>query len=210
MQGLLLGLSSGAVCATYCAPVLVPYLLGEGRGVLPNAASLGQFLAGRLLGYFCFALFARGIHGVLPQEIAGRDLLLGAVYLVLSLLMIHYGFFKANRACPATQGQEIGRRPRAARSPLFPLFLGLATGLNLCPPLLLAVATAAEQQTINQSILFFCTFFLGTSVFLIPAPFLGLMRGFPSLQVIGKMAAGLIGAYYLFIGATLLAGGVLR
>ncbi len=90
------------------------------------------------------------------------------------------------------------------------LTLGLATGLNLCPPFLLAVATAAEQATLLQSVLFFLTFFLGTSVFLIPAPFLGLLRGFPALQVVGKMAAGLIGAYYLYLGVTMLAGGLYR
>ena len=73
--------------------------------------------------------------------------------------------------------------------------------MNFCPPFLLAVTTAAEQTSLLQSVLFFLTFFLGTSRFLIPAPFLGLLRGVSALHVIGKMAAGLIGAYYFFIGA---------
>lgn len=93
---------------------------------------------------------------------------------------------------------------------LFLVAAGLATGLSLCPPLLLAIATAAEQATLGQSVLFFLSFFAGTSLFLVPAPLLGLLRGFPPLPLIGKMAAGLIGAYYLFNGATLVAGGFLR
>ncbi len=207
MQGFLLGLSSGAVCAAYCAPVLVPYLLGEGRSVLQNFSALIQFLLGRLLGYLSFAVFAWGIHASLPQDITRRDLIIGSAYLILAGLLIFYSFFKSGRACPQAGGQGIDHRPRAPLPSLLLFSLGLATGLNLCPPLLLAVTTAAEQASLRQSVLFFLTFFLGTSLFLIPAPLLGLLRGFPPLRMIGKMAAGLIGAYYLFIGATMLAGG---
>ncbi|MBI4633802.1 MAG: sulfite exporter TauE/SafE family protein [Deltaproteobacteria bacterium] len=207
MRGFLLGLSSGTVCAAYCAPVLVPYLLGEGRGVLKNFSALTQFLLGRLLGYLSFAVFAWGIHVSLPQDITKQNLLIGAAYLILAGLLIYYSFFKAGRACPQAGGQGTGHRLRDPRSSFFLLSLGLVTGLNLCPPFLLAVATASQQATLAQSILFFLTFFIGTSVFLIPAPLLGLLRGFPPLHVIGKMAAGLIGAYYFFIGATMLAGG---
>lgn len=210
MQGFVLGLSSGAVCAAYCAPVLVPYLLGEGRSVLQNFSALLQFLLGRLLGYLSFAVFAWGIHTSLPQDIAHRNLLIGAAYVILSGLLIFYSFFKAGRACPSAGGQGIEHRLRDSRPSLFLLSMGLATGLNFCPPFLLAVATAVEQASLLQSVLFFLTFFLGTSVFLIPAPFLGLLRGFSTLHVIGKMAAGLIGAYYLYLGVTMLAGGFYR
>lgn len=207
MQGFLLGLSSGAVCAASCAPLLVPYLLGEGRGVRQNFSALIQFLLGRLLGYLSFAVFAWGIHASLPQDITQRKLLIGAAYVILSALLIFYGFFKAGGACPSSGGRGIAHRLRDSRQFLFLLALGFATGLNLCPPLLLAFTTAAQQASLWQSVLFFLTFFLGTSVFLIPAPLLGLLKGVPPLPVIGKMAAGLIGAYYLFIGATMLAGG---
>ncbi|MBU1965497.1 MAG: sulfite exporter TauE/SafE family protein [Proteobacteria bacterium] len=210
MQGFFLGLSSGAVCAAYCAPVLVPYLLGEGRSVLQNFSALLQFLLGRLLGYLAFAVFAWGIHASLPQDIAQRNLLIGAAYVLLAGLLIFYSFFKAGRACPSAGGQKIDHRLCDSRSSLFLLSMGLATGLNFCPPFLLAVVTAADQASLLQSLLFFLTFFLGTSVFLIPAPFLGLLRGFSPLHLIGKMAAGLIGAYYLFLGTTMLAGALYR
>jgi len=210
MRGFLLGLSSGAVCAAYCTPVLVPYLLGEGRDVLQNFSALMQFLLGRLMGYLSFAVFAWGIHTSLPQDITQRNLIIGSTYLILSGLLIFYSFFKTGRACPSAGGHGIDHRLHDSRPSLLLLAMGLATGLNFCPPFLLAVATAAEQTSLLQSLLFFLTFFLGTSVFLIPVPFLGLLRGFSPLHLIGKMAAGLIGAYYLFIGATMLSGGLYR
>ncbi len=46
MQGFVLGLSSGAACVAYCAPILIPYLLGEEKNVLQNALVISQFLGG--------------------------------------------------------------------------------------------------------------------------------------------------------------------
>jgi hypothetical protein len=57
-DGFLLGLVNGGVCLSYCAPVLVPYLLGEGDTVRRSVASVGGFLGGRLVGYLTFAVLA--------------------------------------------------------------------------------------------------------------------------------------------------------
>ena len=207
MQGFVLGLSSGAVCAAYCAPVLVPYLLGEGRGILRNFSALMQFLMGRLLGYLAFAFLAWGLNQSLLQNEAQRSMLIGSAYVVLSVSLIFYSLFRAGHVCPAAGDRGVARRLRGTWPTLVIFVAGLATGLNFCPPFLLAVTTAAEQASLAQSLLFFLTFFLGTSLFLIPAPFLGLLRGVSALHIVGKMAAGLIGAYYFYLGLTLLAGG---
>ncbi len=209
MQGFVLGLSSGAVCAAYCAPVLVPCLLGEGRGVLANFWALLLFLMGRLLGYLGFALLAWGINQALLKEAGERSLLIGTAYVALSVLLVFYGFFRPRHACPAVGGGGFEGRLRGSWPSLLFFVSGVATGLNFCPPFLLAVTAAAQEGSLAGSLFFFFTFFLGTSVFLIPAPFLGLLAGRPVLQTVGKMAAGLIGAYYLYIGITLLAGGLL-
>jgi hypothetical protein len=52
----LLGLANGGVCLAYCAPVLVPYLLGAGDTVRRSVVSVGEFLGGRLAGYLTFAV----------------------------------------------------------------------------------------------------------------------------------------------------------
>ena len=55
VKGFLLGIASGGACLAYCAPVLVPYLLGEGKTLRGNAVLVGGFLGGRLIGYLAFA-----------------------------------------------------------------------------------------------------------------------------------------------------------
>jgi hypothetical protein len=91
---------------------------------------------------------------------------------------------------------------------ILPVAAGFATGLSFCPPFLLAFTGAAEQTTLLGSALFFLFFFLGTSIPFLFAPFIGSFRGFSVLQVIGKMAAGLMGIYYLYSGMMLLLGGL--
>ncbi len=88
--------------------------------------------------------------------------------------------------------------------------MGVVTGSSVCPPFLLALTNAAEKSSLFHSLFFFFAFFLGTSVFFLPAPLLGIFREIPVLQTIGKLAAGIMGLYYLYSGIILLIGGLKR
>ncbi|MFL7807625.1 MAG: sulfite exporter TauE/SafE family protein, partial [Anaerolineae bacterium] len=88
MQGFLLGLANGTTCLTFCAPVLVPYLLGEGKGVRKNLLTLLQFLIGRLGGYMLFGLAAWATGSLLLGATAGQGVLLGLVYVGLAALLL--------------------------------------------------------------------------------------------------------------------------
>jgi sulfite exporter TauE/SafE len=90
----------------------------------------------------------------------------------------------------------------------FPLTLGLLTGLNLCPPFLLAFTSAVLEGNLWGSLVFFSAFFLGTSLYFVPIPLLGLVKRNGVVRNIGKMAAGVIGAYYLYLGIIILLGGI--
>jgi hypothetical protein len=72
----------------------------------------------------------------------------------------------------------------------------------------MAITGAASEGNLLESLFFFGAFFLGTSIFFLPIPFMGLLKRKEALQTIGKMAAGLIGVYYLGMGVLILVGGV--
>lgn len=210
VQGFLLGLSSGGACLSMCAPVLVPYLMGEGSGVGRSAAVAGQFLFGRLAGYLCFAVIAWAINASLAGLSAHRDLIMGCTYLPLAALMILYGLGRIRSECAA--GRIGGRLDalRRDRRLLFIVLAGLLTGLNFCPPFLTAIAGAADTGTLAGSLLFFTAFFAGTSLYFIPTPFIGLLRGAAVMSVVGKMAAGVTGLYYAYTGVMHLIEGAYR
>jgi hypothetical protein len=103
-----------------------------------------------------------------------------------------------------------GARAVLNRRPAFlPIGMGFLAGLKICPPLLLAFTDAASMDTLVGSLVFFLAFFLGTSVYFIPIPFLGVFRRVSALQIVGKFAAVIVALYYLGAGILLLAGGVL-
>lgn len=208
-DGFILGLSNGVACVAYCAPVLLPYLLGEGKGIFRNMLLTCQFLLGRLLGYLLFAVLAWCLSSSILTGGSYHDLVVGAAYVLFSGMLIFYGFFRRERsgkgACSMRGYQKFLLSLRPA---LLPIFAGLVTGLSFCPPFLLAFTGAVEQPGLVQSMLYFVSFFLGTSLLFVFAPFVGTLKGFPVLQIIGKMAAGIIGFYYLYSGGILLIGGL--
>jgi sulfite exporter TauE/SafE len=209
LDGFILGLSNGVACLATCAPVLIPYLLGEGKGIVRNYWVTGQFLLGRLLGYLLFAVLAWTVSSAILQEASSRNLIIGVAYVLFSGLLIFYGFFKkTNATCEAACSRNKYQRLTAIWPALLPAAAGLATGLSFCPPFLLAFTGAAEQTSLLMSLLFFCSFFLGTSILFVLAPFVGVFSRFSVLQIVGKMASGIMGIYYLYSGSIMLIGGL--
>jgi sulfite exporter TauE/SafE len=198
-EGFILGLSTGAVCVAYCGPVLLPFILGEGTTVVQNAKSVGLFLGGRLLAYILVGFLSGLLSLALVQHSLQNRFVFGIIYTLLAVFMIAYGFYRFREICLGQKHQKLQKN--LSRWPIaIPAAGGFVTGLNLCPPFLLAITGAVETHNLYDSLLFFVFFFLGTSLYFIPMPFLGFFRKKQVLQVIGKFAAILAGLLYLYKG----------
>jgi len=206
MQGFFLGLSNGLTCLAYCTPVLVPFMLGEGRGVAHNFVALMQFLAGRLAGYLAFGFAAWLFNVAVLGRMGSKGLFIGILYVIFSSLMIAYAIFGREIPCAV---RSIDRIAGKIRIPLLiPAAAGILSGVAFCPPFLLAMTDAASEGSLSYSLFFFFMFFIGTSIFFIPIPFVGALRRLTALRIIGKMAAGIVGLYYLYAGIITLIAGV--
>jgi len=201
VKGFLLGIASGGVCLAYCAPVLVPYLLGEARTVRANLVPVGGFLAGRLAGYMAFAVLAWLTHSVLIENLPHQKVIFGIITIGLAMLLIVYGFTGRgrDRHCPAMSA-DAAAKPGRRSFVLMPVSLGFLTGVNVCPPFLLAFSSAAQLSRLWQSLAFFAAFFVGTSVYVAPLPLVGLAGGCERIRIIGRLAAGIVGLFYLYSG----------
>jgi sulfite exporter TauE/SafE len=203
-SGLLLGLGTGVVCLAYCGPVLIPFLMGEGKGISGNIRSVSLFLAGRLAAYLIVGFFAGVIGSTFLQPSPIKTVVIGVLYVLLSVLLIVYGFHRFREVCLG-RSQLPFKDIHSRRWPfLIPVAGGFATGLNICPPFLLAITGAIETGKIADSLVFFFMFFLGTSLYFIPLPFIGFFRRQQVLQIIGKFAAVLAGLLYLYKGVIML------
>jgi len=155
MKGFLLGLANGTFCLMYCAPILVPYLLSEAKDVKRDFVTLLYFLIGRLLGYSVFAIIAWITSVVVNQNLAGRTTILGVVYIALAILLIVYGFGNRELHCAGKSTRILKKKINARYQALLPATLGLLTGLNLCPPFLLAFFAAVDKNSLWHCLSFF-------------------------------------------------------
>ncbi len=207
IEAFLLGLSNGGVCVAYCAPVLVPYLLGQGCSTAPQFRIVLLFLLGRLAGYSVFSLFAFGFHIILRHNATNRAVTVGIVYIVLSVFLIIQGFSGKKAEPPkCAMRSEIARINviRRLGPYMAPVFMGLLTGLALCPPFLLAFTAASNTGSLAGSLVFFLSFFCGTSVFFLPFPLLGIFQRLRTLTVIGRLSMGIAGVWYFYSGLVLI------
>jgi sulfite exporter TauE/SafE len=202
IQGFLLGLANGTSCLAFCAPIFLPFLLGEGRTVRRNIPLLLQFLAGRLGGYLLFGIAAWQV-GRWIQGYASHGLFMGGAYLVLASLLMAYGFTTPKTACAAEGGRQWLSRITARFPSTLPVLLGLLTGLTLCPPFLAAFADASSRASLAGSLAFFFAFFIGTALFFVPLPFTGFLRRFNPVRVVGRLACAITGCFYLYKGLIL-------
>jgi sulfite exporter TauE/SafE len=202
VQAFLLGLASGVTCLAFCAPVLVPLVLGEARGVGRSFLVVAQFLGGRLAGYLLFGFLAWEAGRLASAAGTHRGLAFGVTYVLLALLLLLYAVFRRTAVCA---GELPGVRARLARWPAaLPAGLGFLTGINICPPFLLAFAGAAESRSVWGSLLFFLLFFAGTSIYMLPLSLAGAFRRFQAAQRVGRLVAVCMGLYYLYVGVVLI------
>lgn len=210
MQGFLLGLASGTTCLAFCAPVLVPFLLKEGKDVRQNLVTLLKFLGGRMGGYTLFGLLAWVTGSLLLQVTRYQSLVIGAAYVGLAALLLVAVLRKKapSGTCALGEAQaKLSRWPALLPAGWLPAAMGLLAGLKICPPLLLAFTNAASTGTLAGSLVFFLAFFLGTSIYFIPLSFLGAFRQVSALRIVGQFAAAIVALYYLYAGVLLLIGG---
>jgi sulfite exporter TauE/SafE len=207
LQGFLLGIASGVSCLTACAPLILPYMVSEGRSVRQNALPMACFLGGRLSGYILFAVFAWEAGRLISAESRG-GIVVGVIYAILACVLMWYGFNSPSNLC-AAKGIQGRLTSFAFRRPaIFPALLGFLTGLSLCPPFIAALAGAGNETSLFSSLLFFLSFFIATSLYVIPLPIAGLLGRYQAIRITGRLAAGIMGCYYLYRGLIMIHGGM--
>ena len=209
-EALVLGLATGPVCLATCGPVVVPWMLVQPQGVRGHSRQLVLFLAARLAGYLVFAcavwLVGSAIPDAIPHAWTGRSWLMGGIQILLAAALVVYAAGWPHRRCVVAKTTanlvQIGEAPVAKRSGA--LALGFLTGINLCPPFLVAGVRAAQLAHLSAALLFFSCFFAGTAVWFFPFLSLGFLKRTPAVVTVARMVALLLAVWYGFSGISIL------
>jgi len=200
-EAALLGLASGPACLASCGPVLAPWLVAERPGWRRALGLLSVFLGGRLAGYLLFAVAAGLAGATMPLEARARALLFAAAHLGLAATLIVYGLRPQRRRA---EPPLVTIAP--ARRSWTPVLLGLFTGVNLCPPFVVAAVRAMETGSVTGAVLFFLAFFAGTAVWFVPFAALGALRAAETAATVARFTMLALAAYYAYLGMLTLLG----
>jgi sulfite exporter TauE/SafE len=212
-DALALGLASGPACLAACGPVLVPSLLAGEAGILPNLHTVAIFLGSRLAGYLLFAAAAWELGSLASLLVKPHPQIIGLVYVLMAAVLGWYAYaVKRNcaGACATSklvtiQGTQ-AESADAKKSVAGVAVLGFLTGMNFCPPFIVAGIRAAELGSLPGALLFFTVFFAGTSVWFVPFAGLGCIARNQAMITVARMTMGLVALYYLALGIYLLIG----
>jgi len=191
IEGLGLGLSLGITCAVTCGPVFLPYILRKEQSLKQSFIAMGKIFAGRFIANGVFGAIAGYIGGVIPDSIR-IPISLGS-FVILGGLLIYFGLKGESNP---------GKCARSSTSKFLmnPFLIGLITGLQICPPFLLAIAAATSTGGALNGFIMFLGFFFGTSLFLIPITFFGAISSVKILRKIAAVIAVAIGAWFFIQG----------
>jgi hypothetical protein len=209
-EALVLGLATGPVCLATCGPVVVPWMMVQPQGLRGHSRQLILFLAARLAGYLVFAcavwLLGSAIPHVNRSEWTGRSWVMGGIQVLLAAALVVYAAGWPHRRCVVakTTGNlvQIGEASAPRRSGA--MALGFLTGINLCPPFLVAGVRAAQLAHLSAALLFFFCFFAGTAVWFFPFLSLGFLKRTPAVVTVARMVAVLLACWYGFSGISIL------
>ena len=194
-NGFLLGLGTGPLCFIGCIPLALPFAL---PGADPSARRgnwpfLGKFLAGRLVAYSVVGVLT-GLASSAVGPVQRRTVTLA--WLALSVVLIVHGLGRGlgHRGLCAATSRLVGCRA-------FPFLLGLAAALSVCPPFLLAIAYAMDRSgQVLGGLAFFLSFFLATTLYVLPIALLGYLPRRELWQRVGRAASVLAGVALLVQG----------
>lgn len=187
-EGFLLGIATGTTCLATCGPVYAPYLMQYDRNVWRSFLALMEISAGRFVTYAVFGI-AAGMMGAAIADIE-RDLFTASAYILFSVFLLLSSFRtnKKDHCCTTGKWMTLVDRP---------VLLGLFTGINFCPSFLLAITKAVDLSGPLAGLAIFSSFFVGTSLFLIPLSFLGYFGIKKKIRVFARITAVIVSTWFI-------------
>lgn len=204
-DSLILGISTGSACVATCGMVMFPYLMSGSAGIKRITIDLSIFMLTRFVAYFFLATLSWYFGQALFQNPVVKNIVPGILYIVLSIMLVYYSISKSRKHdCPAKMITTINNKK------IIPILVGLVNSLGFCPALFIVLTKGATQNSLMQSYLAFTAFFIGSSVWFLPLPFVGKIKKVEVLRTIGILATGLAGIIFMIKGITILIGGIIN
>jgi sulfite exporter TauE/SafE len=187
-EGFLLGIATGHICLAMCGPVYLPFIMQKDRNLRQSAFIILEISAGRFISYALFGL-AAGLVGAQISAI-NRTYFTASAYVLFSIFLLISALrtSRCEGGCATTKWNKFAE---------WPIVLGLLTGINFCPSFLIALTKAVDLSGPVAGAFLFIAFFVGTSLFLIPLAFFGILGKQLLLRKLARIAAILVAIWFI-------------
>ncbi len=191
ISGWTLGLATGTTCLSTCVPIYLPYLLSEKRTNKQSFLIVLKITVGRFFSYVAFGAAFGFVGSKIP--IGSRLIFTSIAYILLSIYLITMSFRvrSHNKNCTNIKWMKFTKNP---------FLLGVLTGISFCPAFLIAISSAIDISGVSGGIILFIAFFFGTSMFIFPITFLGVLSKIKNLRKIAIIASVIIAFFFIYKG----------
>ncbi len=196
-EGFMLGLTTGHICLATCGPVYSSFLMQQNSSIARYFWATLEISAGRFITYLLVGALA-GLVGS-QFSIEHKEYFTIAAYLLFSTFLLTSVFKtqKCERGC---------NLPKWYKFTEYPILLGIVTGINVCPSFLLAFSRSVTLSGPLAGMSFFFAFFLGTSIFMIPLSFVGMLGRKKVFRTIARISAVLVATWFTFNAGKIVSG----
>ena len=197
IEGTLLGLTLGTTCLVTCAPVYGSLILSKENTISSGVWTVFVISLGRFISYAVFGLLT-GFAGSFIGGLAERDTFVAVSYIAVALYLTYSAFIqnrKEKGCCPASRYAKIAGNP---------FFIGLLTGISVCPSFLGAIAKGIDSGGPVGGMLLFTGFFIGTTVYLLPLSFLSYFTKRSLFRYVGIFASLAVAVWFIYEGSSML------
>jgi sulfite exporter TauE/SafE len=188
-EGFVLGITTGHICLATCGPIYSSFLMQKNQTAFRYFTATLEISLGRFITY----IIVGAIAGLLGQQISEsyRAYFTVTAYILFSVYLLVSVF--RSRKCDS--GCALPKWNKFAE---WPIVLGIITGINICPSFLLAFSRSFVLSGPVSGMMFFAAFFVGTSIFLIPLSFVGMLGKKKLFRSVARVAAVVVSIWFIF------------
>lgn len=188
IEGLILGLGTGASCVVFCIPVFVG-LTSRNIHHLTPSLDLFFFLLGRCVSYIFVGIVVSYI-GMYFTFISVFEFF---SKLFIAGLLIFWGIRGFRESDKEVSKCKIKKYTKSV-----PFLSGILTGLSPCPPFIAGITRIFAFGNVCIGIVYFLGFYISTSLFMIPSLALGLVKYKKEVKTVVSLISIAFGIFFLF------------
>ncbi|MBN1754788.1 sulfite exporter TauE/SafE family protein, partial [bacterium] len=175
-----------------CGLIYLPYIISARQKLLGSFILVLKLSLGRFIGYVIFGALAGYLGRIMPYTF--RNMLIHSIYIIMGIFLVASAF-RGNK-------EENCNTRKWLKFTNSSILLGFFTGINLCPPFILAFSRAMELGGVASGILLFLGFFCGTILYIIPLGFAGFASRLKMLRNIARGVAIIVGLWFFIQGVS--------